>query len=189
MLFELGRLRNMHEADLPQVLAWRNSQFVRQNMLTHHEITWDEHVAWFRAKSVAEDTQLLVYELDGVACGVVIFYGLSPEHRRGQWGFYAHEAAPKGVGGLMEFCALEHYFLDARFDKLGCEVLGFNTSVVRQHQKFGFEVEGILRRHYVRNGEVHDVHVLALMREVWTNVRDERLSWLLKLRKKIVVHA
>lgn len=44
---DFGVLRPMTEADLAQVLAWRNHPDIRANMYTQHEITMAEHRAWW----------------------------------------------------------------------------------------------------------------------------------------------
>lgn len=41
-------LRPIEEGDLRLVLNWRNSPKVHSMMLTDHQITWDEHYAWFQ---------------------------------------------------------------------------------------------------------------------------------------------
>lgn len=41
-------LRPIEECDLRLLLDWRNSPKVHDMMLTDHEITWDEHYAWFK---------------------------------------------------------------------------------------------------------------------------------------------
>jgi len=43
---------------------------------------------------------------------------------------------------------------------------------VAMHQKFGFEQEGLLRDHLLRDGERVDVHVLAMFAPTWADNRD-----------------
>ena len=42
-----------------------------------------------------------------------------------------------------------------------------NTAVISLHRKFGFQQEGCLRRHVVKNGQFLDVVVLGLLRSDW----------------------
>lgn len=168
-----GRLRAMNKDDLAQVLAWRNAPAVRHNMYTNHEISPDEHAAWFAAQSQRQDVELLIYETAaGKAAGFVSFSEILPQHHRATWAFYAAQEAPKGSGSLMEFLALEHFFAREAFDKLQCEVLSFNMPVVRLHQKFGFEIEGVFKRQYFRNDMAYDIYRLALTRDVWQQQRN-----------------
>jgi UDP-4-amino-4,6-dideoxy-N-acetyl-beta-L-altrosamine N-acetyltransferase len=40
-------LRAMNDNDLKMVLNWRNQPEVRQRMFTRHEISMEEHQAWW----------------------------------------------------------------------------------------------------------------------------------------------
>jgi RimJ/RimL family protein N-acetyltransferase len=57
-------------------------------------------------------------------------------------------------------------------DRLWCEVLAFNDRVVAIHEKFGSRVEGVLRQHIRKNGEVHDVVRMAVLSEEWPAIRE-----------------
>lgn len=41
-------LRELTEDDLELILPWRNAPAVRRAMFHHHEISLEEHRAWFR---------------------------------------------------------------------------------------------------------------------------------------------
>ena len=44
-------LTPLSEAELDMILPWRNAPAVRRAMLSHHEITPEEHRAWFQRLS------------------------------------------------------------------------------------------------------------------------------------------
>ncbi|NMQ05970.1 GNAT family N-acetyltransferase [Candidatus Accumulibacter phosphatis] len=46
------------------------------------------------------------------------------------------------------------YLKKMPIEKLCCEVLDFNTAVVRLHQRFGFIKEGFLQKHIYRDDGV-----------------------------------
>ncbi len=48
MKIEDCELRLLAEEDLGQALMWRNSDRVRLKMISHHRISPDEHLAWFK---------------------------------------------------------------------------------------------------------------------------------------------
>jgi RimJ/RimL family protein N-acetyltransferase len=56
---------------------------------------------------------------------------------------------------------------------LHCEVLAFNTAVIRLHQKFGFQVEGVLRQHHFVGNEYIDTYKLGILAHEWAVKRDE----------------
>ncbi len=47
MVLNDGNLRQMNEADLEMVLAWRNSDRVRLSMFSPHVINKEEHRNWY----------------------------------------------------------------------------------------------------------------------------------------------
>ena len=63
------RLRPMRREDLRRVLDWRNSERVHSKMLTNHQITWEEHVAWFERHETDTPSHALVFEHDGRPIG------------------------------------------------------------------------------------------------------------------------
>lgn len=161
-------LRPLAEADRVRLLAWRNQDHIRRNMYTHHRISRDEHDRWFDRALEAVTARYLIFELRARPVGFVSFTGIDHTHGRCNWAFYLGEAdVPRGTGAAMEYLALDHAFDTVGVDKLCCEVLGFNAGVVRLHQRFGFHQEGLLERHHRRDGEAHDVVLLARFADGW----------------------
>jgi len=53
----IGTLRPIHEDELELMLSWRNAPSIRANMYTQHEISIDEHLAWWEQASKRDDQQ------------------------------------------------------------------------------------------------------------------------------------
>jgi len=83
----------------------------------------------------------------------------------------------------MEILALDYAFNELGLHKLCCEVLAFNTPVVKLHEKFGFKVEGILRDQYHRDGQFIDIYRLGLLASEWERIRDVMISKLSRISK------
>ena len=105
----------------------------------------------------------MMYEYAGEPTGIVGFSGIDQANRNTSWAFYSSPDSPKGIGRLMEFVALDYGFDVLGLHKLFCDVLAFNTPVIKLHEKFDFKVEGIFRDHYLRGNEFTDVYRLALL--------------------------
>lgn len=73
----------------------------------------------------------------------------------------------------MEFLALEYAFTQLALHKLHCEVLAFNAPVIRLHQKFGFQVEGVFREHHRIENDFVDVYRLGLLVHEWETKRSD----------------
>ncbi|NOU01172.1 MAG: UDP-4-amino-4,6-dideoxy-N-acetyl-beta-L-altrosamine N-acetyltransferase [Gallionella sp.] len=163
-------LREIVEADLPMVLEWRNAEDVRNNMYTNHVISFQEHVAWWKLQSNNPRTRLLICEIDGAAVGVITFTNYTGPGGIATWAFYSGDRARRGVGATMEIAALNYAFDNLQVRKLECEVLDFNSTVIRFHLKHGFHIEGILREGYLRDGKPYDIYKLAMLARDWLKV-------------------
>lgn len=177
----IGMLRGIEQEELELMLSWRNASSVRANMYTRHEISRTEHLAWWARIQEQSDQRYFMYELQGTPSGIVAFTGVDRASLNSSWAFYASQQAPKGTGSKMEFLALEYAFNDMRLHKLCCEVLAFNTPVIKLHQKFGFKIEGVLREQHLVDEAFVDVYRLGVLASEWEAKREEMLKKLLKL--------
>lgn len=177
----LGRLRTIKTGELELMLAWRNAPGVRANMYTRHEISIAEHLAWWEKTLNRSDQQYFMYEYQGSPLGIVGFNGIDVINQNSSWAFYASPEAPRGTGSRMEYLALEHAFSGILLHKLCCEVLAFNTPVIKLHEKFGFKVEGILRDQHKMDGSFVDVYRLGMLASEWQTNRNDTLKKLLHL--------
>lgn len=177
----LGILRPIEQTELELMLSWRNAPGVRANMYTQHEISETEHLAWWERIQQRSDQKYFMYELLNEPLGIIGFNDINDASRNAFWAFYAAPNAPKGTGSRMEFLALEQAFNELHFNKLNCEVLAFNTPVIKLHQKFGFSVEGIFREQHKIADEFIDVYRLGILQSEWHAQREDMLSKLTKI--------
>lgn len=171
-----GRLRPVTDDDLSMMRTWRNFPSVREKMYTWHEIPEDEHQRWWARTKSADCHKYFIYEYRDVPTGVVSFNNIDEGNQNASWAFYASPDAERGTGSRMEFLALDYAFFDLKHHKLSCEVLDFNTSVIKLHKKFGFVEEGVFRQQYQRDGKFYDIHRLGILASEWTAKRDDMLA-------------
>lgn len=169
---EFGILRTITDNELELMREWRNAPAVRGNMYTQHEISAEEHEQWWRAMLQRSDNKYFMYEYKGKPSGIVAFTNIDIVSSNSTWAFYAAEDAPKGTGSRMEFLALEYAFEMLKLQKLCCEVLAYNSPVIKLHQKFGFKVEGVFRRQYFINNDYVDVYRLGILASEWEQIRE-----------------
>lgn len=155
------------------VFRWRNLIDVRKNMYTDHEITQEEHLAWFERMNQDSSKQYFIFELDNEPCGVIGFVDINIISKSSSWAFYSGDTAVRGIGSLMEVAALDYAFNELKLEKLYCEVLEFNDSVIKFHKKHGFEQEGIFKKHHFSKGRYWDVHRLAIFKSDWGKCRED----------------
>ena len=164
-------LEALSEADLNVVLAWRNHPSVRQFMYSSHVITADEHQAWFKRLSSAQDKVALLFSLDQNPRGVVQFTQMENETKRAMWGFYLDPNAPPHHSLLLEFEAIEYAFAVLELYKLDCEVISSNRKVINLHRKSGFLEEGWFVDYHYDGTQFHDVCRLSMLKHQWPEHR------------------
>jgi UDP-4-amino-4,6-dideoxy-N-acetyl-beta-L-altrosamine N-acetyltransferase len=156
----------MTEADLEQVLSWRNHPDVRRYMYTTHEIGLDEHREWFTGASTNPAIDLMIYESEGQGVGFVNITRTRCSEVA-DWGFYLAPDAPKGAGRSLGYQALAYAFEKLGLHKVCGQALGFNERSITFHKALGFIKEGRLRDQHFDGNEFHDVVCYGLLKNEW----------------------
>ena len=155
-------LRTATEADVDVIRRLRNQQANRDVSITSHEITADEHAAWWAKTSVDPSRRVLIYERDGAIAGVVNFFDLDASS--GAWGFFLDadglaergETLPAWIEVMRE--ATAYAFDELGLDVLTGEVLEHNAVVRQMNRRFRF-VEG---RPEVRYADGRELTVIPI---------------------------
>lgn len=171
----IGELIEINNDNVSMILAWRNSPRVRENMYTRHEISLDEHLAWWEKTKNRKDQKYFIYYYQKQPGGVIGLTQIDETNSNCCWAFYTSPDAPRGTGIRMEYLALEFVFEKLNLRKLYCEVLAFNKPVIKLHQKFGFEIEGIFKKQHFKESEYIDIYRLSIFSEEWREIRTEML--------------
>ncbi|MFW9081257.1 UDP-4-amino-4,6-dideoxy-N-acetyl-beta-L-altrosamine N-acetyltransferase [Pseudomonas sp. P2757] len=154
------------------VRTLRNQEDVRKYMYTSHEISEQEHANWLSSLKGNSRQQVFVVLKDDLAVGVVALNAINAQQKSADWAFYLDvDLQGKGLGSVVEFWMLDYAFNAAELEKLNCEVLASNSAVVKMHQKFGFEIEGVRRQNVVKDGVRIDVVLLGITKSEWLEKR------------------
>ena len=156
-------MKAMETSDLEKVLEWRNNPTVRKNMYSSHEISWDEHLRWFKGLVGDAGRQYFIFSEEAEDLGVIAFTEIDPYQKRAFWAFYSGDLKRRGIGKKMERMALNHAFVNLGLRKLNCEVLSSNEAVVEFHKKHGFTVEGVFREHHYDGLGYQDIYRLGML--------------------------
>ncbi|MGE5468484.1 MAG: HAD-IIIC family phosphatase, partial [Ignavibacteria bacterium] len=148
------------------LLRWRNRPETRRVMFTDHEITADEHRAWWRAVAADASRKVLLYEDEAGPAGVVNYFDIDAAAGTCHWGFYLGDRVA-GPGVLQTWAGLERAAIDHAFGTLGCrslrcETFAFNEAVLDMHRRFGFEETGRTTR--MKDGNPSEVVLMELRR-------------------------
>ncbi len=94
-------LRLATDSDLDAMRRWRNHPEVRRVSLTQHEITADEHAAWWAGTKRDDTRAVLIYERDETPSGVVNLFDIDREAGTAWWGYFLDNKGLEERGGLM----------------------------------------------------------------------------------------
>ena len=172
------KFRKIVKEDSFLILEWRNHEDIRKHMYNTHIISEAEHNIWLDKVLYDFKKEYFILEVDSSPEGVVGFYDLTEKNRMGSWAFYkAPYSKQRGVGFMMEVLALNYYFNIKKYRKLNCEVLEHNMAVVEMHKKFGFQIEGCLKEHFLNdNDDYEDIYMLALRDSEWNEIQNKMFN-------------
>lgn len=150
----------------------RNEPNVRRWMYTDHLVSEAEHLKWIERLS-KHDANLVfaILGADRMPLGAVSANSIDRLHRKCDWAFYLSESARGGLGAAIEASFIDFAFDTLGIEKLNCEVIEGNDTVVKLHKRFLFCDEGFRRSNIIKNDVRTGVHLLGLTKTDWGNGR------------------
>lgn len=145
-------LKRIKLDNLDKIMLWRNSPEVSTYMYTSPKLTIEDQKKWFEKISHDDKASYWLIVVDGIDVGVLNLYDIDKINKRCFWAYYLGEISVrgKGVARHLECNIYDYVFFELGLNKLCCEVLEFNDTVVQIHIKFGSEVEGLFKQHIQR---------------------------------------
>ena len=156
-------LKEIDESELELILNWRNQKQIREVMFNSDLISYEQHLIWYERLQESNTTLSRIFYFDNIPHGVINIHEIDYKNKKCKWGFYiGNREAPKGMGTILGYTALNYIFIDLEMRKLCAEVLDFNKRSIHYHKKLGFIEEGQLRSHIRKNGQYMDVLLFGL---------------------------
>lgn len=170
----------LQEGDIELIRKWRNSKDVYTYMYTEEEITKEQQKLWFNKIKNDKTSIYWIIEYKGQKLGLASLTGINQSLKSCFWHFYIGELSFRnsGIGAKVEFKIINYVFYKLMLNKLRCEVLITNSSVIKMHEKFGFRRESYLREHCIKNNEKIDAVGLSILKTEWSLISEN-------IRKKI----
>lgn len=169
----LVNLREVSLDDSALIFEWRNSDEIRKWMYADHLIQEEEHQDWINRVLEDQSCKYWIIEFEGKSVGLANIAQIDHLHGRCTWAFYIGEPSTKGsgIGAVTEYLILNFVFEVLELDKLWCEVISENSSVIHLHERFGFRREAYLRSHIKKEGTSRDVVSLGMLKSEWKAVK------------------
>jgi len=170
-LYKLIPIVDLDKENQLIILKIRNEENIRKWMYTDQEISENEHFNWIN--KLKENNKMKVYAImeNGMEpIGAIYIVDIDNINKKANWGFYIGEKYQgTGIGVVFEIMFIEYCFNNLGLEKINCEVIEGNTSVIKLHEGLFFQKEGFLRKNIIKNGERIGVILLGLIREEWNN--------------------
>lgn len=154
-----------------EIRKWRNEEEVRKYMYTSNVISEKEHLKWINLLKESNDIKVYYIIFENNKIGIASISKIDKTNKICDWAFYFNNNIKKGIGigKIVEKEFVNYIFNNFDIEKLNCEVLSNNLKIVEMHKKFGFTLEGILRKNILKNNERLDIYKLGLLKEEWSN--------------------
>lgn len=162
------RLRPMRREDLRRVLDWRNSERVHSKMLTNHQITWEEHVAWFERHETDTPSHALVFEHDGRPIGYAGYTEFDEAQQSCSPSAYLGEteAVPMDAGLTLFYECLAYAFDELGMERVETSVFADNRKAIKIDEFLGYQrLPGEIS--YEKQGERKNAYRYAMTKEDW----------------------
>lgn len=172
--FVLKPLVDCDTAQQMAVLEARNAPDVRAAMVTDHEISVNEHLAYIESLR-KDDRRWVAAVLDdaGRAIGSVNLSGVDPVNQTASFGVFLSGEARGGAGASVLIALIDHAFGALGLETLYCEALATNIGAIRLYQRLGFAADGVRRSRIARGGDRIDLHLFSLTAPEWRAQRSQ----------------
>lgn len=170
MKIEFCKIEGKH---IEQIRKWRNSPEVSKYMNTNDYITVKQQKEWFERIKKDKTKKYWIIKINAKYIGVINLYDIDNRNKRCYWAYYIADVSMrrKGIGRLIELNVLKYVFEVLELNKLCGEVLAFNKIVVEIHKKYGSKVEGYFREHIIKDGKLHDVFCISILKKEWQLIK------------------
>lgn len=161
-------LRPFRRGDEPSLARHANNRKVWRNLRDTfpHPYTAEHASAWVASSLGVEPVRNFAIEIDGEAAGSIGVSPFSDVHARsaeiGYWVAEAHWG--RGIATEALRAATEHAFLRFSVVRLQATVFAWNEASMRVLEKCGYAREGVLAKSVLKDGELIDSVLYAIVR-------------------------
>lgn len=159
-------------ADAQMLLDWRSHPDITRWMFTDIEYDLAAQRAWLESTEKKPGFVHRLICVDGRPVGYGSITTTDARAKVGTIGVYiADRRSRSGIASFNFIHMLNHAFFTLGLNKIVNQILGGNERLARAQRYNGYRHVGVLRRHFLKYGELHDVHLFEQTREDWTLFR------------------
>ena len=177
-------LRDLEPDDEGQLHLWRQEPEVERWMSDAAVPDRLTHQSWFSQLLSGADARGWMIARDGAPAGLLTLTGLASHHRRASWNWFVGDpdSRGRGVGRAAQVLGLDRAFRELQLDKVWAEVMADNDGALKLQVAAGFQREGYLRGHVLKNGLRRDIVLLGILSSDWKARRERARTQLVEAR-------
>lgn len=157
--------------------SWQNSEFLRttrshpkviENLFHNKKITRVEQEQWYWENySINPDFLIYIVYDENVfdSVGYIQFHIDSIIHRRCEVGYVVHPMYQgRGYGSeMVKWSMFTVLNWDDEINRMWLTVFPENKPAIKLYEKYGFEIDGIMREYVYKNGIYRDVNIMSVL--------------------------
>ncbi len=168
---EQVRLRAVEESDLEHFLLWNQDT---DGARMGYEIPFPTSITaqrdWIQAQArgIGEGDvfRFIIETFDGTVVGSLNTHSVNRRNGTFMYGVsIGTEHRKRGYASDAMRIVIRYFFNERGYQKVNADVFAFNEPSMRLHERFGFTLEGRLRRMIFTNGTYHDELIYGMTRE------------------------
>lgn len=105
--------------------------------------------------------------------GLIVLYHVDKINSNAEFGMFivGDENRGKGYGTDAIYTILDFGFDELPLERIYLTVYDFNLQARQLYTKIGFVHEGTKRKVFRHQGQLHDAHIMAILRDEWQDIR------------------
>jgi UDP-4-amino-4,6-dideoxy-N-acetyl-beta-L-altrosamine N-acetyltransferase len=155
------KLIKVNESHTDFVLSLNNDEEFSKSFPRKEKITKEQHLNFLKHLDKKGDLYYVI-NYDGKDVGVVSIYDIDMLNKRAEWGRFIVLPEYGSVAFPVSKMIIKKAFKELKLHKLYCHMLETNTKVIQLNRLLGFKDEGVLKDHYLIDGEYVSAHYMAL---------------------------
>ena len=167
---EIARIREAVQSDAASLITYVNQVGGESDFLTfgggEFSKTLEEESAIIEEHRIALNRVFLIAEVKGEIAGI-LNVNAGAKSRLQHIGTFGITVQKKywgeGIGSLLMEAMIDWAKANPIIRKINLEVLTDNPSAIALYKKFGFEIEGTIRRSLFLNGKFSDSYAMGLL--------------------------
>lgn len=163
----------LRPSDIDARVAWMNDTTVRAGLNIAGPIDSHSSQQWYSRVSTDPSRRDLVLRLGGDPVGMSGLTGINEEHGHAElYAFVDPGRKRRGFGSQLVSDTCRVAFEELDLHRVFLWMFASNDAAASLYAKEGFKLEGVLREHAFRDGQLVDRHVMGLLRSEWASQRN-----------------